>query len=73
MTTERQDQSRNDPAHHYARIRAMLSEVIHHARDDVDAVDDPKARALFETTAEVLAGLCRAYEHAAAKSEPAWR
>jgi len=31
----------------------MLSEVIHHARDDVDAVDDPKARALFETTAEV--------------------
>ena len=63
----------NDPRHHTANIRAMLEEIVHHAREDVGKVTDPKAQALFETTAEVLTGLCQAYKHAEEKSEAAWK
>ena len=35
--------------------------------------DDPKARALFEVTAEVLDGLTKAFRDYEDKSEPAWR
>ena len=52
-----------DPRHHRANIRNMLEAVISHVRGDIDKVSDPKARALFETTAEVLEGLQTAYEH----------
>jgi hypothetical protein len=41
----------NTPRHHTAKIKEMLTGVIEHARSDVDKVDDPKAQALFETTA----------------------
>ena len=51
----------------------MLSEAARHAREDVGKVTDPRARALFETTAEVLDGLIRAYEHAEQRTEPAWK
>jgi len=47
----------NDPRHHTDRLKQMLTEMIEHARKDVAKVSDPKAQALFETTAEVLAGL----------------
>jgi hypothetical protein len=36
-------------------------------------VDDPRAKALFETSAEVLTGLVTAFEHYDNKSEPAWK
>ena len=51
------------------KIRRMLDDVSRHAREDVIKVADPKARALFETTAEVLDGLAKAYEHAEQKSD----
>jgi len=51
----------------------MLNGVIAHAREDVSKVEDPHARALFETTAEVLTGLVKAYEHFDQRSEQAWR
>ena len=63
----------NDPRHHTANIRAMLTEVIEHAREDVDKVSEPRAQALFETTAEVLQGLVMAYQHYESKSERAWQ
>ena len=44
-----------------------------HAREDVTKVNEPRAEALFETTAEVLSGLVTAYEHFEQRSEPAWR
>ncbi|MFO0860054.1 MAG: hypothetical protein U0570_05815 [Phycisphaerales bacterium] len=62
----------SDPRHHTARIRAMLQDVARHAREDVTKVADPRAQALFETTAEVLKGLETAYEHFESRSEPAW-
>jgi hypothetical protein len=63
----------SDPRRHTAKLKAMLSDVISHAREDVDKVADPKAQALFETTAEVVQGLVHAYDHFEQKSEPAWR
>jgi hypothetical protein len=62
-----------DPLYHVHRIRRMLDDVARHAHEDVEKVNDPKARVLFETTAEVLRGLATAYEHFAVRAEPAWR
>jgi hypothetical protein len=65
--------SERDPRHHARNISRMLREVADHAREDVDKIDDPKAQALFETTAEVAEGLIRAHQHFEQRSEPAWR
>lgn len=62
-----------DPRYHAQHIQRMLREVMDHAREDVSKVDDPKAQALYETTAEVLGGLATAYEHYLQRSEEAWR
>jgi hypothetical protein len=63
----------SDPRHHTANIRQMLDEVTRHVRQDVQKITEPRAQALFETTAEVLGGLATAYEHYESKSEPAFR
>jgi len=70
---DRMQYPESDPRHHTMKIKRMLDDVIRHVREDVGKVDDPKAQALFETTAEVLTGLVTAYEHAEQKAEPAWR
>ena len=62
----------SDPRHHTGNIRDMLEDLIQHLREDVSKVDDPRAQALFETTAEVLGGLVTAYEHYDSKAEEAW-
>lgn len=62
----------DDPRHHVVRLRGMLQGVAEHAREDIGKIDEPKAQALFETTAEVCAGLVTAMEHYLRK-EPAWR
>ena len=53
--------------------RRMLEDLITHVRRNVDSVNEPKAQALFETTAEVLIGLRTAYEHYEVGSEKAFR
>lgn len=63
----------SDPRHHTARIKQMLTETLEHARKAVAKVTDPKAQALFETTAEVLGGLKKAYEHYEQGAEGAWK
>jgi hypothetical protein len=70
---DRMQYDESDPRHHTIKIREMLNDVARHAREDVGKVNDPKAQALFETTAEVIEGLTRAYDHLEQKSEPAWR
>jgi hypothetical protein len=39
----------------------MLNAVLKHCREDIDKVAEPKAQALFETTADYLDGLINAY------------
>lgn len=62
-----------DPRYHTANITATLDDLIAHLRKDVDAFDEPKAQALFETSAEVLEGLRTAFRHYDAGSEAAMR
>ncbi len=62
-----------DPRRHTENIKGMLDDLIQHVREDVTKVDDPKAKALFETSAEVLTGLKTAYEHYEQGTEAAWR
>jgi hypothetical protein len=63
----------SDPRHHTAKLKQMLTDVINHAREDINKISDPKAEALFETTAEVLIGLRKAYEDYEQKNERAWK
>ena len=71
--TDRMQYAEDDPRHHTITLREMLTTVVQHAREDVGKVDEPKAQALFETTAEVCIGLVTAFEHYEKQSEPAWR
>ena len=63
----------SDPRHHTAKMGHAMRGLMQHLRDDVNRVRDPKARVLFETSAEVLGALARAFEHYENQSEPAFR
>ena len=63
----------NDPRHHTLKLKRMLNDTAVHAREDVSKVSDPKAQALFETTAEVLKGLVKAFNDYEEKREEAWK
>ena len=54
-------------------MEAEIRDVINHVREDVGKVEEPKAQALFETTAEVLNGLVIAYDHYEQKWERTWK
>jgi hypothetical protein len=62
-----------EPRAHTANIRGEFRELIQHLRDDVKRVEEPKARALFETAAEVITGLDTAFQHYEEKREAAWK
>ena len=51
----------DNPRYHVVKVRGMLNSVMRHCREDIEKVAEPKAQALFETTAEVLNGLINAY------------
>jgi hypothetical protein len=63
----------SDPRYHTANVRAALHDLIDHLRADVGQFDEPKAQALFETSAEVLTGLETAFAHYEQGSEAAMR
>jgi hypothetical protein len=63
----------SDPRAHAINIQQMFTELIDHLREDAEKVTEPKAQALFETSAEVLIGLRTAFEHYEKGSEKAMR
>ena len=65
--------STNTSIHHTQRLQIQMQELISHLRNDVGEVTEPKAQALFETSAEVLTGLAKAFADYANQSEDAWR
>lgn len=67
------DAMRNDAMRHSARIREMMTEIIGYLRNDVRDVSDPKAKALFETTAETLLGTRKEFGDFEKGAEAAWR
>lgn len=58
---------------HSENIRQEFQELIDHLRRDIGKVKDPQAKALFETSAEVLTGLVTAFKHYEDGIEEAWR
>jgi hypothetical protein len=65
--------AQSDPRHHTHKMKARLQEDITHLREDVRKVDEPQLKAMFETSAEVLSGLVKAFDDYERKNEAAWR
>jgi hypothetical protein len=65
--------SKDNPIHHTQKIKARMRQLIEHLRKDVGKVTEPKAQALFETSAEVLTGLLKAFDDYEKKNEAAWQ
>ena len=65
--------SERDPLHHTQKMQKALKEIQGHLREDIEQVDEPQLRAMFETSAEVLGGLCKAFQDYERKNEAAWR
>lgn len=62
-----------DPRHHTQKMQKALHELAGHLREDIEKVDEPQLRAMFETSAEVLGGLAKAFHDYELKNEAAWR
>jgi hypothetical protein len=62
-----------DPRHHTQKMQRALQEIQDHLREDVEKVDEPQFKAMFETAAEVLGGLIKAFRDYEQKTEAAWR
>ena len=61
-----------NPLHHTRAMAKRLTETIEHLRADIAKVDEPQLKAMFETSAEVLGGLVKAFTDYEKKNEPAW-
>jgi hypothetical protein len=62
-----------DPRHHTQKMQKALQDIKDHLRDDIEKVDEPQLKAMFETAAEVLGGLIKAFHDYEQKNESAWR
>jgi hypothetical protein len=63
----------NDARHHTQKMQKRLQETMDHLRQDIEKVEEPQLRAMFETSAEVLGGLVKAFKDYEHKNERAWR
>jgi hypothetical protein len=61
------------PRHHTQKMQKRLQEIQDHLRQDIGKVDEPQLKAMFETAAEVLGGLIKAFRDYEQKNESAWR
>jgi uncharacterized membrane-anchored protein YhcB (DUF1043 family) len=61
------------PRHHTQKMQKAFQELQDHLRKDVEEVDEPQLKAMFETSAEVLGGLVKAFRDYEQKNEAAWR
>jgi len=62
-----------DPRHHTQKMQKALREIKDHLREDIEKVKEPQLKAMFETSAEVLGGLIKAFHDYEQKNEAAWR
>ena len=63
----------NSTSQALANVSKELDALIQSVRSEIANLSEPKAQALFETTAEVLLGLKKAYTDYKGGSEDAWR
>jgi hypothetical protein len=62
-----------DARKHSEELKMILQDTRQRLRACVEDVQDPQAKALFETSAEVVQGLVTAFEHYEEGMEEAWR
>lgn len=62
-----------NPKKHSENVRKEVQKLIDYLRKDIKKMDDPKAKALFETSVEVLKGLETAFSHFEKGEEEAWK
>lgn len=62
-----------DPRHHTQKMQKALQDIRNHLREDIEKVEEPQLKAMFETSAEVLAGLEKAFKDYEQRNESAWR
>jgi hypothetical protein len=63
----------SNPLEHTSKVKTDLSNLTAHLRQDIEKMDDPSAKALFEVSAEVLIGLQKAFTDFEKKNEKAWQ
>lgn len=68
-----QNISTSNPLEHTANVKQELRKLTDHLRSDIEKMDDPSAKALFEVSAEVLIGLEKAFTDYEQKNESAWK
>jgi len=71
--TKMMDADNRDPRRHTQMMQQRLQQTIDHLREDIERVDEPQLKAMFETSAEVLGGLVKTFIHYEQKNESAWR
>jgi hypothetical protein len=62
----------SDPRAHTALMEKRFKETISELRSEIKTLQDPRAKALFETAAEVIAGLEKAFHDYDKRDELAW-
>ena len=62
----------NDPSPYVQQYRHQFEETVYQLRKDLQEIDEPQARAMMETSAEVLQGLAKAFDDYQHKTEAAW-
>lgn len=62
-----------DPKHHTQKMQKALEQIKQHLREDIQKVEEPQLKAMFETSAEVIGGLEKAFKDYEKKNEGAWR
>lgn len=68
MALETRRQALND----IRKMNSVLDEIEDRRRGDVQRIDEPYARAMFGSSAEVIGSLCRPFEDCEPGGEPAW-
>ena len=60
------------PSEHTRKVQQMMKDLVDHLRSDIEKIQNPQEKAIFETSAEVIGGLIKTLVHYQKKSETAW-
>lgn len=68
-----EEKNTSDPMEHTSNVKKEFRALIDHLRRDIEKIDDPSGKALFEVSAEVITGLEKAFSDYEKKNEAAWK
>jgi hypothetical protein len=68
-----EEKNTSDPMEHTSNVKKEFRLLIEHLRRDIEKIDDPSAKALFEVSAEVISALEKAFTDYEQKNETAWK